>query len=383
MGATLLPRAAALKGSRHESHPLARSFVNRPRLGCYRGATAEVRCPAEIPEPQHTLTSDNVRSGEVLALPMRAHLLVFLGLIVIVAWQLQAQDLAPRAYLITPLHSNAVTLTWSFYTGGLDLNGTVPVNGATGTYNVGIFTYYHSLDFFGRSANVTASLPYAAGSFSGDVLGNERSIYRSGLVDFSARFAVNLLGGPAMEPHEFAQWRQKTILGVSLKVIAPTGQYDPNRLVNWGINRWAFKPEIGYSRRLGKWVLDGYGGVWLYTKNDAFYSRPVPLPQTQEPIGSFEGHLSYDLPRFRKFATLRPWTSLDGNFWFGGVTSLNGIANLETRQTSSRLGGTLALPFTSRQSLKLAYSHGTFTRFGGDYHNLQVAWQYSWNGWPR
>lgn len=28
---------------------------------------------------------------------------------------LHAQNLAPRAYVITPLHANAITLTWSFY----------------------------------------------------------------------------------------------------------------------------------------------------------------------------------------------------------------------------------------------------------------------------
>jgi hypothetical protein len=42
---------------------------------------------------------------------------------------LRAQDLAPRAYVITALHSNAVTLTWSFYDGGLNFSGTVPVTG--------------------------------------------------------------------------------------------------------------------------------------------------------------------------------------------------------------------------------------------------------------
>src|SRR5690349_4471796 len=46
-----------------------------------------------------------------------------------------AQDLAPRAYLITPLHSNAVNLTYSFFHGGLDFNGVVPITGATGTYS--------------------------------------------------------------------------------------------------------------------------------------------------------------------------------------------------------------------------------------------------------
>src|SRR5215470_2714756 len=51
-----------------------------------------------------------------------------------------------------PLHANAVTLTWSFYDGGLNFNGAIPITGATGTYNVPVFSYYHSLNFFGRSA---------------------------------------------------------------------------------------------------------------------------------------------------------------------------------------------------------------------------------------
>ena len=211
------------------------------------------------------------------------------------------------------------------------------------------------------------------------MLGTNRSAYRSGLLDFSARFSVNLLGGPAMQPREFAKWKQKTILGVSLKVIAPTGQYDPTKLVNWGIHRWAFKPELGYSRRWGDWIVDGYAGAWLYTTNPASYDVPVPQPQTESPVGSLEGHLSYDIKKFKG----RAWTSLDGNFWWGGTTALNGVPNPNTRETASRLGGTVALPFTKHQSLKIGYSNGTYIRFGGNYQNLQVAWQYSWIGWPK
>jgi outer membrane putative beta-barrel porin/alpha-amylase len=294
-----------------------------------------------------------------------------------------AQDLAPRAYLITPLHANVVTLTWSFYDGGLNFNGTIPITGATGTYSVPVFSYYHSLNFFGRSANITTSLPYAVGTFSGDVLGKNRSIYRSGLLDFSARCSVNLLGGPAMQPQQFAEWKQKRILGASLKVVAPTGQYDPRKLINWGINRWAFKPELGYSQRFGNWVLDGYAGAWFYTSNSAYFDLPVPKPQTESPVGSLEGHLSYDFKRFLGSSKLRGWASLDGNFWWGGVAALNGIRNLDTKQTSSRIGGTISLPFTKHQSLKIAYSNGTYIRFGGNYQNLQVAWQYSWLGNPK
>lgn len=286
-----------------------------------------------------------------------------------------AQDLAPRAYVITPSHSNAVTLTWSFYDGGINLNGTVPVTGATGTYSVPVFTYFHSFSFFGRSANVLAGLPYGVGTFSGDVLGTQKSVYRSGLMDLTFRFSVNLLGGPAQSAQQFVKWRQKTLLGVSLKVVAPTGQYDPARLINWGIHRWGFKPEFGYSERWGHWVLDGYAGVWFFTTNPAYFDVPVPGPQTEAPLGSVEGHLSYD---FKKFL----WASLDGNFWFGGTTTLNGVRDSATRQTNSRLGGTVSIPIAKHQSLKIAYSGGTYLRFGGDYQNLQVAWQYFWVGKP-
>jgi hypothetical protein len=283
--------------------------------------------------------------------------------------------MSPRAYVITPIHANTINLTWAFFNGGLNFNGTIPITGATGTYHVPIFGLYHSFDLFGRSANLAASLPYAVGTFSGEALGREGSIYRSGLLDTTIRFSVNLKGGPALTPLQFAKWKQKTLLGVSLKVIAPTGQYSPTKLVNWGINRWAFKPEFGYSERWGHWVLDGYAGVWFYTTNPAFISVPVPKPQSEAPIGSFEGHLSYSFGG-------RSWVSLDGNFWTGGVTSLNGIRNLESKQTSSRIGGTGSLPLSKHQSVKISYSNGTYIRFGGNYQNLSVGWQYSWIGRP-
>lgn len=295
-------------------------------------------------------------------------------IIAVLTRPLCAQELTPRAYLITPIGGNAINLTWSYYNGGVDLNGAVPITGATGVFSVPTFSYYHSFSFFGRSANIAAGLPYGVGTFQGEVLQQHRSVYRSGLLDSTFRFSVNLLGGPAMHLPQFIRWRQKALLGASLKVIAPTGQYDPHKLVNWGINRWAFKPELGYSQRWGKWILDGYAGVWFYTANNAYYDLPVPATQTQKPVGSFEGHFSHNF----KPGT---WVSLDGNFWWGGVTSLSGIQNLATRQTSSRIGGTFAFRLNEHQSIKFGYSDGTYLRFGSNYQNVQVGWQYSWIGW--
>jgi Putative MetA-pathway of phenol degradation len=290
----------------------------------------------------------------------------------------RGQDLAPRAYFITPLRSNAITLTESFFDGSIDYNGVIPISDATGTYNIPTLSYYHSFGIFGRSANVVASLPYGVGNFKGTV-GTEMQVYRSGLLDSVYRVSVNLLGGPAMPVEKFMKWKQKTVLGVSLKVIAPTGQYDPTKLINWGTNRWSFKPELGYSQAWGKWVLDAYSGVWLFTENPEFWSRNLTYPgtrtQSQKPIVAFEGHVSYDFkPRL--------WVSLDGNYWFGGTTSLDGAENSLTQQANSRIGATVSVPISKHQSLKTSYSNGTYIRFGGNYQNVSVAWQYSWLGRP-
>jgi hypothetical protein len=290
------------------------------------------------------------------------------------------QDLTPRAYTITPVHTNAVVVTNSFFSGNLMFNGAVPITDAAARVNAPILSLYHTFRFFGRSANITASLPYGVGNFEGNVMGAETTVYRSGMFDSVYRFAVNLKGGPAMDVSEFRKYQQKTVIGASLKVVAPTGQYDPQRLINYGANRWAFKPEVGYSRRLGHWILDAYGGVWLYTRNQEFFSRnqyvPIVQVQTQEPIVALEGHLSYDVKQ-------RLWISLDANFWRGGKTSLNGVENPTTLQKSSRMGVTGSVPLNRHQSLKMSYSKGTYVRFGGDFHNLSVGWQYSFIGRPR
>jgi hypothetical protein len=288
-----------------------------------------------------------------------------------------AQDLSPRAYVIAPIHSNAIILTYSFYDGSLFLSGALPITDSTARVNVPVFSYFHTMNLFGRSASFTGSLPYGVGTFQGNVVGMHATTYRSGLLDSSFRFSVNLKGGPAMKAEEFRKWRQKVIIGASLKFVAPTGQYDPAKLINYGSNRWSFKPELGLSWRRGHWVIDAYGGGWFFTKNDQFFSRNPAKPniQSEGPIGATEMHLSYDVKA-------RLWASIDGNFWYGGRTALNGRLNDSTLQTSSRIGATCSVPLNKHQSVKFNYSDGTYVRYGGNFTNVSVAWQYSWLGRP-
>jgi len=290
---------------------------------------------------------------------------------------LRAQDLSPRAYVITPVGLNAVNLTYSFFDGAIILGNAVPIVGASGRVNVQVFSYYRALNFFGRSSSVVFAVPYGVGHFEGTAAGAEAHAYRSGLLDSTFRFSVNLKGGPAMDLRDFVKWKQKTLIGVSFKFTAPMSQYDPTKLINLGTNRWSFEPEIGLSKRRGHVVLDTYAGVWFFTENPEFFSHnqyhPGVIEQSKNPVGSFEGHLSYDVkPRL--------WASLDGNFWFGGSTTLNGVASPQTSERNSRVGGTVSIPLTKRQSIKFSYSNGAYIRYGGNFQNVSAGWQYSWDG---
>lgn len=291
----------------------------------------------------------------------------------------RAQSLSPRAYVIAPIHSNASTLTYSFQDGNVVFDPSIPIQNASGRITNPIASYVHTMSLFKRSANINVSQPYSIGHFEALVNGQDLKIYRSGLGAMAVRVSVNLFGAPAMDLQEFSKWRQRTLIGVSLAVQTQTGQYDPLRLINIGTNRWAFKPEIGFSRRLNHWILDAYGAVWFFTANNNYFNNNPksqrPNQQTEKPMGVTELHLSYDVkPRL--------WLSIDGNYWYGGETSVNGIATPTTLQASSRLGTTASVPVSKHQSLKFSYSDGYYVRFGGAFQNISVAWQYSWLGRP-
>src|SRR5437773_10804749 len=222
------------------------------------------------------------------------------GLLLLVAMPVgfgYAQDLAPRAYIITPIHSNAVTLTYSFYDGELLFDGTVPISDTQARVTVPVLSLFHSMRFFGRTANFTASLPYGVGNFRGSVSGADTRAYRSGVFDSSYRFSVNLKGGPAMDVGDFRKWRQKTLIGLGFKLLAPTGQYDPTNLINYGANRWAFRPELGLSLRWGHWVLDTYGAVRVFPSYHVICSTDHVSwgsnTQAQHRISAPPGHLSH------------------------------------------------------------------------------------------
>src|SRR5215469_12974669 len=84
---------------------------------------------------------------------MRLIKMLLCSLVAVMSRPLYAQDLAPRAYVITPMRCNAVTVTWSFCDGGVNFNGTVPITNATGTFSYG--PGWYGGGWYGPTAGIT------------------------------------------------------------------------------------------------------------------------------------------------------------------------------------------------------------------------------------
>jgi hypothetical protein len=277
-----------------------------------------------------------------------------------------AQELEPRAYRTIPVGLNFVLFTYIFSSGNVVTDVASPVQDLDLDLSIAAVSYLRSLGIFGRSSSFTISVPYGFINGSGRLRGELVADSRSGAADTQMRLVVNLLGGPAMTPKEYAEFGQRRNLGASVTVIAPSGQYDPTRFVNFGTNRWSFKPEIGYSSIKGRWILDAAVGAWFFTDNDNF----VGLTREQDPIGSFQAHLSYNIrPRF--------WLALDANYFTGGRTTINGEDKADL-QRNSRIGLTLSLPLRPRHSLRLAAETGAFTSVGADFDRIRISYLYGW-----
>jgi hypothetical protein len=185
--------------------------------------------------------------------------------------------------------------------------------------------------------------------------------------DATFRYAMNIYGAPAMNLKEFRAYRQRTIVGASVTVSVPTGQYDPKRPVNIGLNRWAIKPEIGVSRVVGQWTLEGAAGVWLYGANNRYLESSV---RRQVPLGSVQLHVQRTISR-------RMWVGADWTVYTGGRTQVDGYDNPDY-QGNTRLGATWGVSLHPRHAIKIVYFRNVITRVGSDLRSIGVSYNFIW-----
>src|SRR4051812_9285878 len=279
----------------------------------------------------------------------RCKALAVLGLAIGVA-EARAQEAEPRAYSNTPIGLNFLIAGHVYAQGKMAFDPDLSIADANFHSNTELLAYVRSFAFAGQSAKFDVIVPSSAFSAQAlvDGLPHERAM--SGPGDPRFRLSVNLFGAPALTAKEFAGFRQDTIVGVSLQVSAPLGNYDNTKLLNLGNNRWSFRPELGISKAFGPWTLELAPSVTLFTDNTDFIGGNI---FAQAPIYMLQTHLLYT---FKSGA----WVSLDGIYFEGGHTSLNGVRS-DNEQRNTRAGFTVALPLDRQNSIKLSASTGLTT----------------------
>jgi len=289
--------------------------------------------------------------------------------LLLLAAPLSAQDLDPRAYAHVPVNASFLVAGLSVSHGGVVTDPTLPVTDLDATVETPSVGIGRSFNLLGLTAQGFGVVPYSWAEISGKVLGDAASTSRAGLSDARLRVSVLLRGAPAASVLDIAKAPRRTILGTSLTVSAPTGQFTSSRLINLGTNRWAFKPEFAISEPIGqRWLLDAYAALWLFTANTSFY--PGDSVRTQAPLGAFQAHVSYNFQR-------QLWAAFDATYYVGGETAVEDVGD-DNRQSNVRVGATLNLPVGKRHSIKLAASSGAVVRFGADFTTFSVGWQTAW-----
>jgi hypothetical protein len=276
-----------------------------------------------------------------------------------------AQELEPRAYSPSPTGTSFVVVSATRSAGGVFTDPSAPLTDVEAEVGILGLAVGHTFALLRKSAMVLGVVPVTWGEASGQIGEDRRQASRRGLADPRLRLSMILAGSPPSTPAEFVRRPRERIVGASLTVAMPMGQYDSSKLVNLGSHRWSFKPEIGLSIPVGRWTFDTYAGVWFFTENDAYY--PGHSRRRQDPVTAIQGHVSYTLGR-------RAWIAVNAT-WYGGGKMAVDDAPAADPYRNTRLGVTWALPVGTRQSLKVAYSAGAATRVGADFRTLSGAWQ--------
>lgn len=128
-------------------------------------------------------------------------------------------------------------------------------------------------------------------------------------------------------------------------LIAPTGSYAGQRLLNVGENRWRGTLSLGWNRALGnKFTLDATGELAWYSDNDAPRGGKR---LTQAMSHALTGYLSYHpSQRLRLF--------VGGQYNGGGDLALDGVAQGVYRPVRAYLGANWTLDIQNYLNLRLS-----------------------------
>ena len=292
---------------------------------------------------------------------------IFLAFIFVFVSNLNSQELEPRNYSVLPKNLNGIAVGYSLSSGAIVTDATSPLSDFSVVSHSVMIGAVRTFSLFGKLARIQAILPFVYMSGDVKVNGRDTSGTKTGLGDPRIRIGVNILGSPVLSPNEYQKFKEETVLGASLVVSLPAGNYDNSKLVNLGSNRWGFKPEIGFSYAYDRFYFELFGGVWLFTSNNEFLQTKK---MKQDPIYSVQAHALYVFSR-------GIWFGVNGNYFYGGKSQIDGIYRDDIMK-NSRIGCVLGYSINAFHSFKLQAHTGIETASGSSYSIFSLVYQFIW-----
>ena len=302
-----------------------------------------------------------------LTKPMQLKLL-FLLLFCINLQFIIAQDIEPRRWTPLPIGTHAIGGGYVHTFGDILFDPVLQAEDVTIDIDAFALSYVQPLKIGNKLGRLDILVPYANARWEGLLRGVPTSIDRSGFADPRVRFSMNIVGPAALNTQEMMDYYKEhptsTMIGASVSITFPLGQYAEDRLLNLGQNRFVIRPQVGFVHNWGLWSYEFTASMFLYTVNNDFFNNQK---REQNPTFAAQTHL---IKRFKN----RMWVSGSAGYGLGGQSIVDNQPNNDERGdflTSLAFG----VPITKRQSAKLFYLRSESVKsVGADTNSLGVAY---------
>lgn len=301
------------------------------------------------------------------SLPGMSTWLAFLALIG-VSSSAVAQDLEPRRWTQLPVGTSFVAAGYSYSTGDLAFDPVLLIEDADVELHTALLSFTHYFAISDRTARIDVVLPAQSGEWDGVVDGAPRTVNRDGLADPVVRLSTNLFGPRALTGVEFMDYRRdnpvQTSVGAALELRLPLGEYQEDKLINLGNNRFALGTQLGVLHTRGEWSYELTGTMYVFTDNDEFFNGNT---LEQDPLFTAQAHV---------VKTFGPdyWLSVGSAYTWAGESSINGESK-DDEKSALTYGSAFGFRLGETQSLRFTYiRNDTLTEVGADSNSFVVGW---------
>jgi hypothetical protein len=185
---------------------------------------------------------------------------------------------------------------------------------------------------------------------------------------------VNLFGTPPLKANfDLLDYEPTWNLDAAVMLGIPVGEYDDDKMVNLGLNRWFGRIAFPITYNFGvftpvyKKSLELIPSVWVFAENDDFMGRKME----NDPMLQFEAHLTNDFtPSF--------FGSLDLLYRKGFQSEIDGVEVGEELDIGN-LGFTLNFSVTDNLSMRTGVSSNVFGDNDLDNSMIRLQLVYGWH----